>query len=116
MLKSNFNAAVGMWTATITLVTACAISPPQTRQETAADETAAERIYAALNADPIYFYRHVDVRVDHGVTHLSGYVWDVDALYRAKKIAADTPGVTRVVDEMELERAGTRGGGHSGSG
>jgi osmotically-inducible protein OsmY len=47
---------------------------------------------------------------------LSGYIWDTDALYKAQRIAAAVPGVTRVVDQMELERAGTRGGGHSGTG
>jgi BON domain len=100
----------------MTLITACSISPPQSPQEAAANDATAERVYAALNADPIYFYRHVDVRVDRGVAHLSGYVWDIDALYKAKRIAAGVPGVTRVVNQMELERAGTRGGGHSGSG
>ena len=38
------------------------------------------------------------------------------ALYRAKQIAAGVLGVKRVVNEMELERGGNRGGGHSGSG
>jgi osmotically-inducible protein OsmY len=115
LLVSKSNSTIMMCVVTM-LTTACSISPPQSPQEAAASEATAERVYAALNADPIYFFRHVDVRVDRSVAHLSGYVWDVDALYRAKLIAAKVPGVTRVVDEMELERAGTRGGGHSGSG
>jgi osmotically-inducible protein OsmY len=115
-LQSKSNATIATWVVTVTLITACSVSPPKSPQEAEADEATAERVYAALNADPIYFYRHVDVRVDSGVTHLSGYVWDIDALYTAKRIAAGVPGVTRVVNQMELERAGTRGGGHSGSG
>ena len=73
-------------------------------------------MYAALNADPSYFFRHVDVRVDSGVVQLGGYIWSSEALYRAKQIAARVPGVTLVVNDMELERGGTRGGGHNGSG
>jgi osmotically-inducible protein OsmY len=65
-----------------------------------------ERIYDALDTDPMYFFRHVDVQVQHGVVTLSGYVWSVHSIYRAEKIAAGVPGVTRVVDQMELERDG----------
>ena len=113
---SKSNAMRVMWVVTMTIITACSISPPRPPEMAAADEATAERVYAALNADPIYFFRHVDVRVDRGVTQLSGYVWDVDAIYRARRIAAGVPGVTRVLDQMELEREGLRGGGHSGSG
>jgi osmotically-inducible protein OsmY len=115
-LLSRMIAAIFLWVITVTLITACSVAPPKSPQEREADEATAARVYAALNADPIYFYRHVDVQVDHGVTRLSGYIWDIDALYKAKRIAAGVPGVTRVVNQMELERAGSRGGGHSGSG
>jgi osmotically-inducible protein OsmY len=108
---------VSKWSATLaTLIAACSTSPPKSPEQAYADKATAEQIYAALNADPIYYYRHVDVRVDGGVAQLSGYIWDTDALYRAKQIAASVPGVRRVVNQMELEREGSRGGGHSGSG
>jgi osmotically-inducible protein OsmY len=113
---SKSNAMIVMWVVTMTIITACSISPRGLPEVAAADEATAERVHAALNADPIYFFRHVDVRVDRGVTQLSGYVWDTDALYRARRIAAGVPGVTRVVDQMELERERRGGGGHSGSG
>ena len=116
MPPSKSRRAIAAWLMTATLITACAVSPPKSPQEAEADEATAARVYAALNADPIYFYRHVDVHVDRGVARLSGYIWDIDAIYKAKRIAAGVPGVTRVVNQMELERAGTRGGGHSGSG
>jgi BON domain len=64
----------------------------------------AEQVYDALNADPTYFFRHVDAQVDHGVVTLGGYVWSTPAIYRAEKIAARVPAVTRVVGQMELER------------
>jgi len=77
----------------------------------ATEEAVANYIYAQLNADPIYYFRHVDVRVDEGVATLSGYVWDTQAIYRARKIASEVPGVTQVVtSNLELERNGRNTG------
>ncbi|HEY3784780.1 MAG TPA: BON domain-containing protein [Steroidobacteraceae bacterium] len=98
------------------LVCGCVSSAVQSPETSAADEALAARVYEALNADPIYYYRHVDVHVDNGVAQLSGYIWSVNALTRAKQIAAGVPGVTTVVDQLELERNGNRGGGHAGTG
>jgi hypothetical protein len=76
-------------------------------EQGATDEVLANAVYSQLNADPTYYFRHVDVHVDNGVAHLSGYVWSADAIYRARKIAANTPGVTHVVsNQLELERNG----------
>ena len=36
-------------------------------------------------------------------------VWSTDALYRAEAIARGAPGVTGIVDQMQLERDGTSG-------
>lgn len=108
--------AIAMLHAAVTLITACAVSPPKSPEQTQADDLIAEQISSALNADPTYFFRHVDVRVDGGVAHLSGYIWSTEELCRAKQIAARVPGVKRIVNELELERGGNRGGGHSGSG
>ena len=93
--------------ATLALNAGCAMFPARSPAETAADQALANRIYAALDADPVYFYRHVDVRFDRGVADLSGYVWSAEALYRAREIARSVPGVTRVVtSDLELEREG----------
>jgi osmotically-inducible protein OsmY len=73
----------------------------------ATDEILASTVYSALNADPIYYFRHVDVTVDDGVAHLSGYVWSADAIYQARKIAMTVPGVTGVrTSQLQLERNG----------
>jgi osmotically-inducible protein OsmY len=73
----------------------------------ASDEILANTVYAELNADPIYYFRHVDVRVDNGVAHLSGYVWSTDAIYRARRVAGNVPGITGVrTNQLELERNG----------
>jgi hypothetical protein len=72
----------------------------------------AAQIRHALEADPIYFFRHVDVQVYDGVAALSGYVWSSDAIYRARVLARAVPGVRTVVtSQLELERDGR--GGHS---
>jgi osmotically-inducible protein OsmY len=91
-------------------VSACT-SPPRSPAQAQADARTASRVYAALDADPIFFFGHVDVRVNDGVVHLSGYVWTSDAVYRAQQIARAVPGAIRVVDQLELERAASRGGG-----
>jgi osmotically-inducible protein OsmY len=92
---------------TLALSTGYAAAPSVSQVADArADEVTAEQIYDTLNADPTYFFRHVDVQVQHGVVTLGGYVWSAPAIYRAEKIAAGMPGVTRVVDQMELERSG----------
>ena len=61
------------------------------------DEAITKAIYSALNADPRHFFRHVNVRVDNGVATLSGFVHTSSAIYRARTIASNVPGVTRVL-------------------
>jgi osmotically-inducible protein OsmY len=92
----------------------CAAGPARSPAQEAADAVAAGRVYAALDANRIYYFRDVDVSVSNGVARLSGYVWSADALYCAEKVARGVPGVTRVADEMQLERAMARGGGDGG--
>lgn len=90
-------------------VPADAGSPPS--EHSAPEEVLANAVYSELNADPTYYFRHVDVRVDKGVAHLSGYVWSTDAIYRARTIARRVPGVTGVVTtQLELERQGRANG------
>ena len=104
-----------------TLTVSCASAPPKPsvpgaaqsmRSELGAtDEILANTVYSELNADPTYYFRHVDVRVDNGVAHLSGYVWSTDAIYQARTIAMKVPGVTGVrTNQLELERNGRSGG------
>jgi osmotically-inducible protein OsmY len=81
-------------------------------EQGATDDILANAVHAALNADPTYYYRHVDVQVDNGVAHLSGLVWSTDAIYRARTITGRVPGITGVVtSQLELERNGRDTGG-----
>jgi osmotically-inducible protein OsmY len=76
-------------------------APPtgQPTQDAAAttDETLTKAVYSALNADPNYYFRHVNVRVEKGVAKLSGFVASGAAINRARTVASKVPGVTRVV-------------------
>jgi hypothetical protein len=103
--------------AVATLTVSCASAPPKPTAPAAAqsmrsefgatDEVLANIVYSELNADPLYYFRHVDVRVDNGVAHLSGYVWSADAIYQARKIARNVPGITGVsTGQLQLERNG----------
>jgi hypothetical protein len=107
--------------AVATLTVSCASAPPKPTTPAAAqsmrsefgatDEVLENIVYSELNADPLYYFRHVDVRVDNGVAHLSGYVWSADAIYQARKIARNVPGVTGVsTSQLQLERNGRDSG------
>lgn len=105
--------AYALLAASAAALAACAAGPPKSPEQERADAATAERVYAALDANPIYYLRDVDVSVDNGVAQLSGYVWTTDALYGAQDIARRVPGVTGVRDKMQLEREGNRGGADS---
>lgn len=93
------------------LTASCATTPAQPPPAALSDELLASAIISRLNADPVYYFRHVNVAVDHGVAQLSGYVWSTDALYGARRIARSVPGVTQVLTaQLELERNGHAGG------
>ena len=95
----------------VVLAAACASVPPKSPEQERVDAATAERIYAALEANPVFYFRDVEVNVDYGVAQLRGYVWTTPALYGAQQIARRVPGVTGIRDELELERQGNRGGG-----
>jgi osmotically-inducible protein OsmY len=61
------------------------------------DEEITKAIHSALDADPNHFFRHVTVSVDKGVATLGGFVNSSQAINRARTIAGNVPGVTRVV-------------------
>jgi len=120
-MRSAMTRPISILVALATLTVSCATAPPQPAPPAAAgsaraeqavtDELLASAVYSKLNADPTYYFRHVDVRVDHGVAHLSGYVWSTDAIYGARRIARSVPGITQVLTtQLELERNGRSSG------
>jgi len=85
---------------------ACSTTSHKTTEQQLADKETAERVQSALSADSRIYARHITVRADSGVVHLGGYVWNSEDLYEAQRVAETVPGVSSVVDEMELEREG----------
>ena len=76
-----------------------------TAKQSPADKQVAQHVYDKLTADGVDHYKHVTVLAENGVVTLGGHVDTTEALNKAKKIAAGIPGVTKVVDQMTLERA-----------
>ena len=106
-VSATFAATAALAVLTLPLSTVGAATPEVSPAGVVQDDgVIQERVYDALNADPTYYFRHVDVQVQHGVVTLGGYVWSTPSIYRAEQIASGVPGVTRVVDQMQLERNG----------
>jgi hyperosmotically inducible protein len=91
-------------------VAACASGPHKTEAQLQTDRETAERVETALSADKTLYARHISVRADNGVVRLTGYVWDSSDLESAALIAEGVPGVTRVVNDLELNRNGNDNG------
>ena len=84
----------------------CAAPPAKSEAQRQADREIAQSVQAALNADKQLYARHIFVRADNGVVRLSGFVWETPELFEAKRVAEQVPGVSQVVNDLELERNG----------
>jgi len=93
--------------AALCCVAACASEPPKTDAQKQADKATAERVEAALNAEKALYAKHIFVQADGGVVRLTGYVWDTSDFQLAVAIAEGVPGVTQVVNDLELNRNGS---------
>jgi len=69
-----------------------------------------EKVEAALNADKQLFAKHITAHADNGVVRLTGYVWESSDFEEARFIAEGVPGVTKVVNDLELNRNGNDNG------
>jgi osmotically-inducible protein OsmY len=78
---------------------------------TAGDKATADRVSSALARDQKNLYRHVTVAVAGGVVTLGGFVTGDTSKADARKIASGVSGVTKVVDEMQLQPEGEQGPG-----
>jgi osmotically-inducible protein OsmY len=93
----------------VALALLCALAAcatPRTTAQQLADKETAARVQAALDGDKQLYAKHIFVRVDEGVVHLSGYVWDPPDLQEAQQVAELVQGVTKVVNNLELQRNG----------
>jgi len=100
----------GVAVAVLCGVAACASGLPKTDAQVQADKVMAERVEAALNADRALFAKHITAHADNGVVRLTGYVWEANDFEEATYIASNVPGVTKVVNDLELNRNGNENG------
>jgi osmotically-inducible protein OsmY len=85
----------------------CASTPPESPEQAEADAATAARVYAALEADRLHLYIGLQVRVRNGVAYISALTFDGTVRDAATEIAREVPGVTRVVNQIEVS-AGSR--------
>ena len=104
MIKRASHAGVAV--AVLCGVAACASGPPRTAAQRQTDREIAERVEAALDADKGLFSKHITADANNGVVRLTGYVWESSDFEEANFIASGVPGVTRVVNDLELNRNG----------
>ena len=100
----------GIAVAVLCGVAACASGPSKNDAQAQADKVMAERVEAALNADKSLFAKHITAHADNGVVRLTGYVWEPTDFDEAVFVAQGVPGVTHVVNDLELNRNGNDNG------
>ncbi len=80
-------------------------------QMSPADKSTADRVYNALNRDDSGYYRHVTVTASGGVVTLGGFVTGERSQSKAKQIASGVQGVSKVIDQTQLQPEGEQGKG-----
>ena len=87
----------------LTFTTGCAVtSGRESSKEYAKDKEIQTRIKTALYADPAVKGTEVGIQSYRGVVELSGFVGNQQAKDRAGQIAASTPGVVKVYNNLLL--------------
>ena len=83
---------------------AACMTTPKSEAQREADKALADQVQTALTSDKNLYARHITVRPDDGVVTLGGYVWTPEEMTAAVQIAERVPGVTKVVNQMEVDR------------
>jgi osmotically-inducible protein OsmY len=94
-------AAVG-WAAMI-FGLGCYSTPPESPEQAQTDEATARRVYSALESDRLHFYIGLEVRVRDGVAYISALTFDPAVRDAATQIASGVPGVSKVVNEIDVQ-------------
>jgi|SRR5579863_3283894 len=92
--------------ATLVLCGLAACATPRTDAQRQLDKETAERVQSALDADRLLYAKHIVVRADNGVVRLTGFVWDPPDLDEARRDAEGVEGVSKVVNDLELQLNG----------
>lgn len=99
-------AHAGLAWALVCSLTACQTGPATSDAQRQADKELATRVQAALDADKLLYAKHIWVQSDNGIVRLSGYVWEQPDMLEAEDVAGRVQGVSRVVNDLELQRNG----------
>jgi osmotically-inducible protein OsmY len=89
-------------TALCALAPGCVSVPPESAQQVRTDQATARRVYAALESDRMHLYIGLEVRVQAGVAYVSALTFDPAVRDAATQIVRSVPGVTRVVNQIEV--------------
>jgi len=95
----------GLLLAALAALSACA-STPKTSEQRVRDKETVAAVQSALDAHTYIYTKHITIEADDGVVHLGGYVWSDFDMYEAQRLAESAPGVTKVINDMELELEG----------
>lgn len=96
----------GVAAAVLSSALGCSAFPHRTEAQKQADKETASRVESALDADHLLYAKHITVRAEDGVVRLGGYVWDPPDIYEAQSVAEGVEGVSKVVNNVELQRNG----------
>lgn len=89
---------------------ACQSTTGKTAGETMADSTITATVQSKLTADRVSNFSRVDVDTERGVVSLSGVVKSAEQKTHAEALARQVRGVTRVQNNLQIQRQGTRPG------
>jgi osmotically-inducible protein OsmY len=95
-------AAMAVGWATMILGLGCSSTPPESPEQAQTDEATARRVYSALESDRLHLYIGLDVQVRDSVVYISALTFDPTVRDAATDIARRVPGVTKVVNEIDV--------------
>lgn len=89
---------------------ACQSTSGKTAGQTMADSTITATVQSKLTADRVSNFSRVDVDTEEGVVSLSGVVQSAEQKTHAETLARQVKGVTKVQNNLQIQRQGTRPG------
>lgn len=116
MQKLNRLVLIGALAA-VTAITGCTSrgDAQRTAGRVVDDNRIKDKVETALNNEPIYKFKDVDVKTFNGVVQLSGFVTTEEQKRRAGEIAQQIPGVVQVVNSLALKMGVTPTGRATGT-
>jgi hyperosmotically inducible protein len=109
-MNMNISKAAAMALMIFTLGACASTRTQQAPGEAVDDAVITSKLKAALVADPVTSAWQINVKTFRGTVQLSGFVNTADSRHRAGEIAADTRGVSGVVNTIEVKAESSSAG------